>query len=61
VFYEDFTYKKKNSYSAERFIISDDIEEEIIVLSGNWRFSSKLGRYNIIWFLFNFIYISDNL
>jgi hypothetical protein len=28
--------KKKNS--AVRFIISDDIEDEIVVLSGNWRF-----------------------
>jgi hypothetical protein len=30
---------KKNVYSAARFIISDDIEEEIVVLGGNWRFS----------------------
>jgi hypothetical protein len=26
------------SYFATRFIIFDDIEEEIVVLSGNWRF-----------------------
>jgi hypothetical protein len=39
VFYEDFIYKKKKySYSAARFIISDDIEEKIVALSGNWRF-----------------------
>jgi hypothetical protein len=30
--------EKKNSYSAVRFIISDDIEDEIVALSGNWRF-----------------------
>jgi hypothetical protein len=40
VFYEDFIYrKKKYSYSVARFIISDDIEEKIVALSGNWRFS----------------------
>jgi hypothetical protein len=40
VFYEDFIYikKKKYSYSAARFIISDDIKEKIVALSGNWRF-----------------------
>jgi hypothetical protein len=32
-----YIYKKKNSYSAVRFIISDDIEEKIVVLSGNWK------------------------
>ena len=31
-------YKKIYIYSAARFIISDDIEEEIVVLSSNWRF-----------------------
>jgi hypothetical protein len=30
---------KKYIYSAARFIISNDIEEEIVVLSDNWRFS----------------------
>jgi hypothetical protein len=30
--------KKKKKISAARFIISDDIENEIVVLSGNWRF-----------------------
>jgi hypothetical protein len=30
--------KKKKKKSAARFIISDDIEDEIVVLSGNWRF-----------------------
>jgi hypothetical protein len=42
VFREDFIciYKKKiKIYFAARLIISDDFEEEIVVLSGNWRFS----------------------
>jgi hypothetical protein len=32
--YEDFI----NRISVARFIISDDIEEKIVALSGNWRF-----------------------
>jgi hypothetical protein len=35
VFYDDFIYRKKNSYSGVRFIISGDIEEIIEVPSGN--------------------------
>jgi hypothetical protein len=31
-----FIKEKKNS--AARFIISDDIEDKIVVFSGNWRF-----------------------
>ena len=30
---------KNKKYFAAKFIISDDIEKEIIVLSDNWRFS----------------------
>jgi hypothetical protein len=37
VFYEGYI-RKKISYSTARFIISDDIEEEIVELNGNWRF-----------------------
>jgi hypothetical protein len=29
---------KKKKKSTARLIISDDIKEEIVVLSGNWRF-----------------------
>jgi hypothetical protein len=36
-FCEDYIYIK--SYFATRFIIFDDIEEEIVVLSGNWIFT----------------------
>jgi hypothetical protein len=32
-------YLKKKKIFAARFMISDDIEVEIVVLSGNWRFS----------------------
>jgi hypothetical protein len=32
--------EKKNSYSAARFIISDDIEDKIVVLSGNLEIST---------------------
>jgi hypothetical protein len=30
--------KKKKIYSAARFMISDDVEVLLVVLSGNWRF-----------------------
>jgi hypothetical protein len=36
VFCEGCFIKKKNF--VVRFIISDDIEDEMVVLSGNWRF-----------------------
>lgn len=40
MFYEGYLIKlKKKKKSAVRYMNSDDIEVEIVVLTGDWRFS----------------------